>query len=367
MKKKNRPRLGFIIGTRPEIIKMAPIILAAVKKGWGVETIFTGQHGQMAERLMQFFGIQPTVRLSVLKPGQTIASLSSRLLEQLEEQVDPKRIDALLVQGDTTSAWIGAYWGFTHGIRVGHVEAGLRTYDLKAPFPEEANRNLVSRLAHWHWTPTKQATRALLREGISNKAIHEVGNSGIDGMMLGLKKSKIKKVTPKPIRGRSMILVTAHRRENFGRGMQELCLAIKKILELEPKVHVLFPVHPNPQVRSVVYAQLSGHSRVELVEPLDYPEFLNALSDAKIILTDSGGVQEEAPSLGKRILVLRKSTERPEGVRAGFSKCVGMDGARIVREVCAILHSKSTKVKKKNPYGDGKTSARILSILNRDI
>ena len=367
-------KLAVVLGTRPEVIKLAPVILEAKKKGHTVQVIFTGQHQHLALPLLDFFGIKYDLNLEVMTPNQTLTELSQRLLTRLDQEKSSiLGADFILVQGDTTSAFVAGYWGFLNKIKVVHVEAGLRTYDLHAPFPEEANRQLIGRIASQHFAPTRAAAEALRKENVAAKQIHTVGNTGIDALLFAVKKIKQDQIPVAErvdssilnyIEGHKLVLVTAHRRENFGTGFRTMCEGIRALADSSPDVRVVYPVHPNPQVREPVEKYLSRHERIMLCNPLPYVGFIQLMSKAAVLLTDSGGIQEEGPTLRKPIIVMRESTERPEGVKAGFAKLVGTDSKKILKETVKALKT-GCRVKKKNPYGDGKTSARIISILKK--
>ncbi len=366
-------RFAIVMGTRPEVIKLAPVVLEARKRGHQTSVILTGQHRDMALPLLKFFGITPDVVLDVMVPNQTLTGLTQRLLGAFDQEKKQLSADCILVQGDTTSAFAAAYWGFCQRIPVAHVEAGLRTYDLGAPFPEEANRQLIGRIANIHFPPTPFARKALLKEGISPKSLFEVGNTAIDALKLTLDQLK-KEKQPRAeyldpailefVGDHPMVLVTAHRRESFGEGFESLCQGIFSTVEASKNLRVVFPVHPNPNVSGPVRRLLGGHSRILLCDPVPYVGFVSLLQRADVILTDSGGVQEEGPTLRKPILVMRTRTERPEGVKAGFAKLVGTDARKIKRETLAAL-KKGCSGRGKNPYGDGKASSRIIASLER--
>jgi UDP-N-acetylglucosamine 2-epimerase (non-hydrolysing) len=364
-------RIAVVFGTRPEVIKCAPIIKAARERGHDVKVIVTGQHRHLVAPLMRFFDIGTDIDLDVMLPNQTLSKLSERILSRLNENQSLTDLDYLLVQGDTTSAAMASYWAFLHKIPVGHIEAGLRTYDLAAPFPEEANRQLIGRIATLHFAPTKMAETALLRENISPETIHQVGNSSIDALEYALRRvddpsvPAEERLDPKILEflgEHKLVLVTAHRRESFGNAFESICHGIRSILDASEETKVVYPVHPNPNVREPVMRLLGDHPRVLLCEPLPYVGFIKLMSRADVILTDSGGIQEEGPTLKKPILVMRDQTERPEGVEAGFAKLVGTDPKRILEATLHALKSEF-KVDRVNPYGDGKTSVRICTIL----
>jgi UDP-N-acetylglucosamine 2-epimerase (non-hydrolysing) len=364
-------QLTFIFGTRPEAIKLAPVILEAKKRGHDVEVLLTGQHREMARSMLQFFGIEADQDLDLMQPGQTPIGVSAKLLQALETRLPPKKRDWVLVQGDTTSAFVAGYWAFLHRIPVAHVEAGLRTYDLSAPFPEEANRQLLSRMSRIHFAPTRKAFDCLRKEGISKSAIQVVGNSGIDAVLKVRQTLKDRPTSslPKQVQDflspdSPLVLVTAHRRESFGAPLERICQGILRIAAKRPDSRIVFPVHPNPQVQGVVQKQLSGKANILLIDPLDYVPFVELMDRARVLLTDSGGIQEEAPSLRKPVIVLRGTTERPEGIQAGFSKLVGTDPKKIEATAMRAL-KKGCEGRGKNPYGDGKTSERIVRALEK--
>lgn len=367
-------QISVIFGTRPEVIKCIPVILEAKNRGIQVKVIFTGQHREMALPLLNFFGIDIDINLDVMQPNQTLAGLSSRLLEQLEKHQEViKASDVILVQGDTTSAFIGSYFGFLNKVPVGHIEAGLRTYNLQSPFPEEANRQLIGRFANFHFAPTKLATETLLQEAIAQDSVFNVGNTGIDTLLKVKERlDQDQDLVTEMARGleidlnRKIILVTAHRRENFGEGFDNICKAIRTIALKYPDIQIIYPVHLNPNVSDVVYKQLIQIENVRLIKPLDYITFVFLMSKATLILTDSGGVQEEAPSFCKPVVVMRNTTERMEGVQAGFSRLSGTSATKIVQDACELLDSGTTP-QGENPYGDGKTSERIINVLIQKI
>ncbi len=361
-------KLSFLFGTRPEAIKLYPVWREAKLQGHSVQLIFTGQHEDLVMPLLSFLEMAPDLSLQVMTPKQTLSSLSSRILQGLDESRTAIQPDFMLTQGDTTSAFVGAYWSFCHRIPVAHVEAGLRTFDLAEPFPEEANRQLLARIAQVHFAPTEDAARNLRREGIAKSAIEMVGNTGIDSLLLTRKRLKgdpqqVAKLAQKFGDGSPLVLVTAHRRESFGSGFEGICDGLVALAQRRPDLKIVYPVHPNPHVRESVMRRLGKQTGIHLIEPLLYPEFVWMMDRASLIITDSGGVQEEAPSLRKAILVLRRKTERPEGVRAGFSKLVGCDAAKILKEALRALEGKQ-RVAGANPYGDGKASKRILRLLS---
>ena len=367
--------LKVILGTRPEVIKLAPVIREARARGHLVEVLTTGQHGHLVTPLLNFFALSADVDLQVMRPDQGLPGLSARVLERLEERAGPA--DCVLVQGDTTSAAMGAYWAFCRRIPVAHVEAGLRTRDLASPFPEEGNRQLIGRLASLHFAPTLQSATALHEERIDSARVRTVGNTAIDALLFALERISTgdvpgdQRLSPEVERfceraGDELVLVTAHRRESYGEGFAGICEGIRKVVDARRAAHVIYPVHPNPNVRQVAYPMLGDHPRVLLCEPQPYGAFVALMGRARVLLTDSGGIQEEAPSLRKPIVVLRKCTERPEGVAAGFAKLVGTDPDLIAREALRALDDPSVP-DAPNPYGDGRASMEIVRALEEHL
>jgi UDP-N-acetylglucosamine 2-epimerase (non-hydrolysing) len=357
-----------VLGTRPEAVKLAPLVLAAQARPdlFEVDVISTGQHREMLASMLGWFGIEPAVSLNIMRENQDLAHITMASLDGINQRLKTHRPDWVVVQGDTTTTFVGALAAFYHQIPVAHVEAGLRTHDLYSPFPEEANRVMTGHLSSMHFPPTEGARANLLREGISDRRILVTGNTGIDALLWTRQKLMATQAHGTPS-GRQ-ILVTAHRRENHGDPMRQLCAAILGILDRFDDVSVHFPVHLSPKVREVVMPTLSGHPRVKLTEPLDYPDFVAAMMDSHLILTDSGGVQEEAPSLGKPVLVMRESTERPEAVQAGTAKLVGASQERILHEASLLLSDAAEYARMAqaiNPYGDGQAAPRVLDALRR--
>ena len=362
-------RLLITFGTRPEALKLAPLILAA-KRDKSIETIVcaTGQHREIVEQANQLFGITPDYNLSIMQPGQTLHELTARVLTNLSPVIETTKPDWLLVQGDTTTVMAASLLSFYHRVRVGHIEAGLRTDDKFHPFPEEINRRIASVVADLHFAPTTQAKKNLLREGVSTKDILVTGNTIIDTLQLiakrpyDLKNSVLKNV---PF-DRKLILVTAHRRENFGDPFRAICSAIQELTNIFlDDIHFVYPVHPNPNIREVVYRELGSNQRITLLPPIDYESLVFLLKNVELVLTDSGGIQEEAPTFGVKVLILREKTERPEGVKAGIAKLVGTNSGKIIMEVKALLKERELGENPliKNPYGDGKASNRIIKAL----
>lgn len=368
MKSCRRPRFLFIFGTRPEAIKLAPLIGRLMEAG-RVEVCVTGQHREMLDQVLTFFSISPDYDLNIMARNQGLFALTARALRRLEAVLIESRPDLIIVQGDTTTAFTGALAGFYRRIRVAHVEAGLRSIDKFSPFPEEINRILAGQIADYHFAPTRNARLNLLRENIPGKSIFVVGNTVVDALLLGL---SIVNKNERPFYeyfrfldlSKRILLVTGHRRESFGKPFENICLALREIARND--VEIVYPVHLNPNVRGYVYPLLKGIKNIHLIDPLEYPFLIWLMKQSYLVLTDSGGIQEEAPSLGKPVLVLRDVTERTEGIEKGTAVMVGTDRRRIV-DATHMLLSDDTKyrkmAKKKNPYGDGKSSARIRDII----
>lgn len=361
-----------VFGTRPEAIKLAPVILE-LKKEKSIKSVVcvTAQHRHMLDQVLKNFNIKPDYDMDVMTYNQTLEGLLSSILLKVGRILDKAQPDIVLVQGDTTSAFIIGLACFLRKIKVGHVEAGLRSHDKYKPFPEEVNRRLLSHVADYHFAPTKKAAQNLLKENIDKKDIFITGNTVIDALIITANK-KYDLGLLKELKGvdfkKRVILVTAHRRESFGKPLRNICLALKKIVSLYDDVEIIYPVHLNPNVRAVVNETIKGVERIHLIEPLEYEPFVHLMKKSYIILTDSGGIQEEAPSLNKPILVMREVTERPEGIKVGCAKLVGMDTENIVKNVVSLLENKKLYLKMaraKNPYGDGRASKRIVSILKK--
>lgn len=364
-------RIVTIFGTRPEAVKMAPVILELQKHPGEFEpvVVVTAQHRAMLDQILRGFRITPDHDLNIMQPGQTLTEITSRVLTGLKPLLEDLSPDAVLVQGDTTTVFaasLAAFYAYGGGkqIAVGHVEAGLRTDNKVNPYPEEMNRRLTTCLADVHFAPTAQARRNLLADGVEEGCVYVTGNTVIDALLYAAKELP-PTATDQPSNLRT-ILVTAHRRENWGDPMRSLCAAIGQLVEKFADVQVLFAMHKNPVVRDVVRAELEGKERIALIEPPDYFDFVRYMRDAYLILTDSGGVQEEAPSLGKPVLVMRTTTERPEGVEAGTAKLVGTGTSDIVCAAGELLTSESAynvMARAVNPYGDGRSSERIVAAL----
>jgi UDP-N-acetylglucosamine 2-epimerase (non-hydrolysing) len=355
-----------VCGTRPDALKMAPVVIELKRHPEEVDLVLavTGQHREMLEQVLKTFGLVPDYDLQIMSAKQTLAQITTRALEGLDRVIQETQPGLLLAQGDTTTTFVASLASFYNRVPFGHVEAGLRTDNKFDPFPEEINRRLTGVLCDIHFAPTELSRRCLLREGVSDEDIYVTGNTVIDALVsVAAMDHEFDDERVRAAAGAErMILMTAHRRENWGEPMRDICRAVKEILSLHPEVSVVFPVHKNPIVRDVVFPELGGMDRVVLTEPPDYVPFVHLMKASHLILTDSGGVQEEAPSLGKPVLVLRKTTERPEGVEAGSAKLVGTDKDTIVREAHALLSDRAAydaMARVNNPYGDGRAAERI--------
>jgi len=364
----------FIFGTRPEAIKLCPLLLKlrSFPELYLTKVCVTGQHRGMLDQVLAAFAVTPDYDLNVMTPGQTLFQSTARIIQALEQPFADLKPDLAVVQGDTTTTFCGALAAFYRGVPVAHVEAGLRTGDLRQPFPEELNRVLTAKLTNLHFAATSAAAENLRREAISEQ-VWITGNTGIDAVLhvrdrlergeLAGADSSVDRNFPRT--GKRLILVTAHRRESFGEGFERICQALVEIAD-RSDVHVVYPVHPNPNVQTVVNERLRAHPNITLTEPMDYVPFVDLMRRSYLILTDSGGIQEEGPSLGKPVLVLREKTERPEAVEAGTVKLVGTDIGRIVRETTNLLdcpdeYERMSRIH--NPYGDGHASERIEAAL----
>ncbi len=358
-----------IFGTRPEAVKMAPIVTGLVDDPrFEALTVLTAQHREMLDQVVDLFGITADVDLDLCAPGQTLTELTSRIVTQVGAVIEERRPDVVLVQGDTTSTFVGALAAFYHQVPVVHVEAGLRTGDLSSPFPEEGNRRLVGSIADLHLPPTRTSADNLRREGIADDKIVITGNSVIDALRFTLGQPYAAPEVIADLRPEQrVLLVTAHRRESWGEPMRHAASAIAELARTESDLVVVFPIHRNPIVRDAVMPELGHLPNVRIVEPLPYGDFCHVMNRADLILTDSGGVQEEAPSLGKPVLVMRDTTERPEAVEAGTVLLVGTDRPRILREARRLLHDPleyAAMAMAVNPYGDGQAVARTLDALD---
>ena len=360
-----RHKILCVVGTRPEAIKMAPVILALQQQPWAdIRVLATAQHREMLDQVLNFFGIKPDIDLNIMRPNQTLTALTARLLIELDEVLLSEKPDVVIVQGDTTTVMTVALACFYNRIPIGHVEAGLRTWDMQNPFPEEVNRVIAGCLSKWHFAPTESARKNLLREGVIDRDITVTGNTVIDALLMTA--SKDVDLGVRLDDSKLLILVTSHRRENFGVPFRNICRALKTLAERNKNIEILFPVHPNPNVKNVAHEMLSDCSNVILCDPLDYAPFVSAMKRAYLIISDSGGVQEEAPALGRPVLVLRDETERPEAIDMGVAKLVGSSYERIVEEAQLLLDNLSayrSMARGVSPYGDGKAAQRIVGKL----
>ena len=367
-----RPRILVVFGTRPEAIKLFPLVHALRRTDADVRVCVTGQHREMLDQVLEIARITPEHDLGLMLPNQSLDTLSARLLTELGKVMDADRPDRVIVQGDTATAMIGALTAYYRKIPVGHVEAGLRSGNIYHPWPEEVNRKVVGAVADLHFAPTETSRDALLAENVPAERIHVTGNTVIDALIetrarVDSDAALASTITPIAARfaGKRIVAVTTHRRENFGDGLKSVAQAVRRIAD-RPDVAVIFPVHPNPNVRAPMTEVLGGIDNVAMIDPLDYPNFVRLLSLCHFVMTDSGGVQEEAPALAKPVLVMRETTERPEGVAAGTAKLVGNDEEVIVTEASRLLDDKAAyeaMARAHNPFGDGRSSERIARII----
>ncbi len=372
---RNKFKILLIFGTRPEAIKLAPLIKEFEKYAEIFETkvCITAQHREMLDQVLKFFKIKPDFDLNIMKPNQSLSELTANMIKEIEPVLQNFRPDLVFVQGDTTTAFVGALSAFYQKVSIAHIEAGLRSFNKYSPFPEEINRVLVGHLADYHFAPTEKAKENLFNENIK-KNVYVVGNTVIDALFLGL--DIIKKQGEEKFYkffnfldfSKKIILVTGHRRESFGKPFENICNALKEIAQKHKDVEIVYPVHLNPNVRKPVFEILKGTENIHLIEPLEYPYLIWLMNKSYLVLTDSGGIQEEAPSLGKPVLVMREVTERTEGIEAGTAKLVGTNREKIAEEVSLLLEDKNEyrKMSKAvNPYGDGKASERIREIIEK--
>lgn len=366
-------KVAVIIGTRPDIIKMAVVISKLEKHPLvSLSVITTAQHRQMLDQMLKVFSISVDFDLNIMKEDQGLPEVSGRMLVKLADVIKRSGPDMVLVQGDTATAFMGSLAAFYNKVSIGHIEAGLRTHDKYQPYPEEINRRLISSLSDLHFAPTKTAKDNLLREGVDNANIYVTGNTVIDALLMTASRRKRKDKRLDGILRKAgsnrhkIILVTAHRRENWGEPLRDICSALKELVSLHSDIVIIYSVHLNPNIREPVYKALSSTPRVFLVPPLDYQQFVGCLSKSYLVITDSGGIQEEAPSLGVPVLVLREVTERPEAVREGAVKVIGTKARRICSEVDRLLNDRKKyerMARAVNPYGDGKAADRIVKAL----
>lgn len=368
-----------VFGTRPEAIKLAPLLKYLQQDGaFDLKVCVTAQHRQMLDQVLALFEIQPDFDLDLMQSEQDLSALSARILSSLRPVFAEYRPNLVLVHGDTTTAFASALSAFYHQIPVAHIEAGLRTHNIHSPFPEEANRRLIAGIAQWHFAPTATAKQNLLNEGIRADRIWVTGNTVIDALSATLQKLAQTPALVKAFAERypfldskkRLILVTVHRRENLGAGLVQICDALSNLAGRHSDLQIVYPVHPNPNVREVVYSRLGNLSNLFLLEPQDYLPFISLMARAELILTDSGGIQEEATALAKKILVLRETSERPEAVEFGTARVIGTDSRRIIENVERLLGEQSgcsISRAMQNPYGDGQASARIVEILKQTL
>lgn len=363
-------RILLVFGTRPEAIKMAPLVRMLSERDCEVVTCVTAQHREMLDQVLDWFGIVPDHDLDLMQPNQTLAGITARALQGVSEVVEQVEPDVLLVQGDTTTAMTAAMAGFYHRVAVGHVEAGLRTGDIYNPFPEEVNRRLVGVMTRFHFAPTTTARDALLAENVNPNSIHVTGNTVLDALQWTVAQPHTLDLDlPLDRPDERLILVTAHRRESFGPEFEAICHALRRIARQNPDVRLVYPVHLNPNVQEPVYRILEDVERVHLIDPLPYPDFAHLMNRAALVITDSGGLQEEAPALGKPVLVMRRTTERPEAVEAGTARLVGTDTDAIVAAAEELLHDPAAYAAMANaisPFGDGRAAEYIADILLND-
>ena len=364
--------IAIIIGTRPEAVKLAPVIAELKSKPdlFKVLVISTGQHREMLDQVLTVFNIKPDLDLNLMKPGQSLAELTGRMVPAMDRVFDDVRPDMLLVQGDTTTVFAAGLAAFYRGIPVGHVEAGLRSHDLRNPFPEEANRRMVSVTTDLHFAPTSQARRELLNEGFAADRIIVTGNTVVDALerIIASAGSSLPAEVESALEGRRLILITSHRRESWGERLERICLAVREVVREHPDVLAVYPVHLNPQVRATVEPLLGGVDRVMLLQPQPYIEFVGLMRRADLILTDSGGIQEEAPTFGTPVLILRKVTERPEAAQQGQALLVDADPPAIIEASRKILADRLIRERIRhlgNPFGDGRAAQRIGMVLER--
>jgi UDP-N-acetylglucosamine 2-epimerase (non-hydrolysing) len=366
-------KILFVFGTRPEAIKLAPVVKElSARPGFQCRICVTGQHREMLAQVLELFDLRPDWNLDVMRPDQDLSYITGAVLSGVGEVLGAFRPDRVVVQGDTTTTFAGSLAAFYHRVPVAHVEAGLRTENIYSPWPEEVNRRLVTHIANLHFAPTARARDNLLREGIGRERILVTGNTGIDALLWvsaqlddrAELRSRFETVLPAHFADKKLILMTGHRRESFDGGLERICAAVARIA-LRSDVAIVFPVHPNPNVRRAI-EPLHGHDNILLVEPVDYPELVFLLKRCHFVVTDSGGIQEEAPSFGKPVLVTRDTTERPEAMELGLAKLMGTDDKRLFDEMAALLddpeaYSRMNRVE--NPYGDGRASWRIAERL----
>ncbi|MAW94823.1 MULTISPECIES: non-hydrolyzing UDP-N-acetylglucosamine 2-epimerase [unclassified Leeuwenhoekiella] len=367
---KGRKKVLFVFGTRPEAIKLAPVIrLFQSDKVFETRVCLTAQHREMLDQVLDFFEIRGDYDLDLMRKNQDLFDLTARILTALKEPLADFKPDLVCVHGDTTTTMATSLAAFYAGCKVAHIEAGLRTFNKHSPFPEELNRQITGRIADFHFAPTSRASANLEAEGIHSESVFVTGNTVIDALQLTVK--KVETLQPAfaasiPFQEKKIILITGHRRENFGKGMRRICEALKSLAQQRPDIHLVYPVHLNPNVKNTVFDILGELKNCSLIEPLQYPDFVWLMNKSFLIVTDSGGVQEEAPSLGKPVLVTRDTTERPEAVDAGTVLLTGTNPKKLSEGILTLLDDKAhynAMSKAHNPYGDGKSAQRILELL----
>jgi UDP-N-acetylglucosamine 2-epimerase len=372
-----KKKITVVFGTRPEAIKLAPVILELKNyRDFEVNVCITAQHREMLDQVLKVFDIHPDVDLGLMKENQSLSELSSRVMTAMDTYYNVYNPDLVIVQGDTTTTFIASLTAFYHKIQIAHVEAGLRTWNKYSPFPEEINRSLTTKIVDLHFAPTKISKDNLLKEGIKEEKIFITGNTVIDALLLAREKLidceiNITGLSESLLNNKNkIILITGHRRENFGEGFKNICEAISDLAKEFYNYHFIYPVHLNPNVRKPVFEILSGKNNIHLIEPLDYLPFVSLMNKSVLILTDSGGIQEEAPSLGKPILVMRETSERPEGIIAGTAKLIGVSKKGIFEETKKLLLTKDEYNRMANivnPYGDGTASKKIAEIISTEM
>jgi len=370
--------VGVVFGTRPEAIKMAPVVFALKEAGVPTKVIVSAQHREMLDQVLELFQIEPDVDLDIMVPDQSLAELSANLIKKLDAVIGELDLSAVLVHGDTTTTFCASLSAFYHQVPVGHVEAGLRTRNIYSPWPEEINRQLTGRIARWNYAPTRKAMENLLEERVAEDSILVTGNTVIDALLMISSRldsekalaqralSRLGGLGSNVLESEKLVLITGHRRENFGPGFERFCEALKRIALQDSQRQLVYPVHLNPNVYNLVHSRLQGIENIHLCEPLQYLEFIYLMKRARLIITDSGGIQEEAPALGVPVLVTRDTTERPEAIEAGTARLVGTDAERIAHEANSLLSSQKEwqKMSKAlNPFGDGKAAKRIAAHL----
>jgi UDP-N-acetylglucosamine 2-epimerase (non-hydrolysing) len=368
----NQQKVIIVFGTRPEAIKLAPLIIKCREEGINVVAVSTGQHREMLNQVLEIFNITPEYDLGIMAKANTLSALASQVLFGVDEIISKEKPAIVIVQGDTSSAFMSGLAAFHNKIKVAHVEAGLRTYNKYSPFPEEMNRKLLTSLADYHFAPTKSSKSALLKEGVAQSDVFVTGNTVIDALKIISEKNlsfKDNKLDGIDFKNKNIVLLTTHRRENLDSGMQNIFDAINQITEQNPGVEIVFPVHLNPIIGEHAKRILSNNKSVHLLSPLSYSDMVGVLKKCKLVLTDSGGIQEEAPFFGKPVLVLRDTTERPEGVKVGTCKLIGLKTKDIVDNSNRLLQNSEAYMKMAkaiNPYGDGTASQKIVAVIKND-